>query len=113
MATLRVMTIPSPEWDPENIVANLELEIEHDNELSGAPNARERLGERSLRHAAPIAVKSLLHLAVYASKEETRLRAAETILNRVYGSAASNSFYEGSGEDAYEKVLREVLSPMP
>lgn len=68
--------VPTQEWNPQALLADLMLDSQFDNHDAAATVSR------ILREHGAVAAQSIAHLAVYAGNERVRLQAAQYIVDR-------------------------------
>jgi len=93
------------EWDPDEALKALEMESDVHGEETQAQCA-----ERILMENAPRMVLAICHLGQHSSNEQTRLRAAMYVTDRVLGRIADSNPL--GNEDPFAKIAKALASPI-
>lgn len=88
-----------PKWDSDEALENLKMERSLNSDLSNADLAKKLLDE-----ASPFAAQTVIHLALHAANENTRLNAAKYITDKLYDDGTSNT------KPTWEKLIGNVVS---
>lgn len=84
-------------WDPEQVKNALDLEMHGFETPDPTALAKERLVD-----AVPLAVESIVHLAVYSENEGIRSKNAQYIIDQVFGKANADGMTGGKKDELVE-----------
>jgi hypothetical protein len=87
-------------WRPEATLKSLETEIQ----VLDDGDAR-RAADRIFKDAVPGAARSIVHAAMYCTNEQVRLKAAQTVVDRVLGPVGS----QPPNADEFREFLDSVM----
>ena len=93
------------EWDADEALSALEMESSVHGSESDAECATRILCENT-----PRAVLAIVHLAQHSANEQTRLRAAQYVVDRVLGRIGENN--PAGNEDPFERMTKALTSPV-
>lgn len=89
-----------PQWDSDEALESLKMERSIKPEESN-----EQLTRRLLEEAGPLAAQSIIHLALHANNENTRLNASKYVTDTLIGADAS-----GPAKQKWEDLVGEAIS---
>lgn len=98
---------PSREASAEEILESISFEIEQTQVES------EQLGRDKIKRASALAADVLIQIMLYDSDNKTRLRAAQEVLDRVYGTGAQTKPMYDDAKNAYEEIFNKIAAANP
>lgn len=90
-------------WDPDRVKRALDTELS----VEGV-HAHRSITARKLREAAPVCADAIAHLASWSTNESVRLKAAQYILDRVYGKVGNDGLKVKDDEGSLETMVEDL-----
>lgn len=100
------------DWDAAAIEQELMLEMTGVRTEGGEiiEKSSDELTKEIAKKSAPFAMKRLVHIACYSDNENTALKAADILINRVFGKVTDIPLMTGEEEDALRDMVDAAYS---
>jgi len=96
-----------PAWDPVRVKQAIDMELNFNTDSGSDAPTHETLAKSKARNALPVAMDSIIHLAVYSDNETMRFKAATYLVDRVLGRVTDVPMYnEIDDDDPLTKLVK-------